>query len=130
MTTKAILSNFKATIMVTFLALSILALLVVMNTTNPTDSSPLVILCVFLLVYIVILCILFVISLAGLAIIKALRPQTRAYSKRWYYVLSVLALAPVLLAALNTLGRLGAAEVLLIIVLTALGCFYVLRRIK
>lgn len=107
----------------------VVALAIVINTTNPTQSNPLIILCVFLLIYTSVYG-----ALAGLYtfVLSALRtfcPQTKPYVRRGYYVLSIVALVPVLLAALNTLGRLDAIEVLLVLVLAILGCFYIDRRL-
>src|SRR5688572_24237554 len=108
--------------------LSMLLLGVVLNVTNPLQAGPPVILLVFVLIYLLVLSVMVAVSHAVGAIIKMLRPQKPFSLRRWYYVLSVASLGPVFFVALNTLGQLEIIEVLLITVLIALGCFYVLRR--
>lgn len=56
------------------------------------------------------------------------RPSSRFSMKRGYYVVSIVGLAPVLFVALNTLGQLDILEIVLILLLVGLGCFYVVRR--
>lgn len=110
-------------------ATGIVALTVVLNATNPTQSNPSVILCVFLLIYVSVYGLLAAVYSFVVSTFRMLRPQAKLYARRGYYILSVIALVPVLLAALNTLGRLDTIEVLLVLALAVLGCFYIDRRI-
>ena len=107
---------------------ALLALTTLLNTTNPVQGGPLSILAVFVLLYLLI----FSVTAAAVhfigAVMRMVRPTKSFSLRRAYYVLSVVSLAPVLLVALNTLGQLEILEIMLILVLVGLGCFYVVRR--
>ena len=108
--------------------LAFLALGAVLNMTNPLDSGPLVILVVFVLLYVLIVSALSAaLHLVG-AVVRMVKPDRPIRMRRGYYVVSIVALAPVLFVALNTLGQLDVLESTLILILVSLGCFYVLRR--
>lgn len=104
------------------------ALTLVLNTTNPLHSGPLVILAVFVLIYVFIVAVLSAVFHLVVTILRMIRPATRFSMRRGYYVVSIVALAPVLFVALNTLGQLDILEIVLIVLLVGLGCFYVIRR--
>jgi len=105
-----------------------LALGAVLNMTNPLESGPLIILVVFVLLYVLIASALSAaLHLVG-AVVHILRPGKVFFLRRGYYVVSIVALAPVLFVALNTLGQLDILEIVLIFTLVSLGCFYALRR--
>lgn len=105
-----------------------LALGIMMNATNPLQAGPSSILLVFTLMYGLVLSVMAALLHTVGAIWRMVRPQKSISLRRGYYVLSVLSLAPVLLIALNTLGRLEVLEIILILILVGLGCFYVVRR--
>jgi uncharacterized membrane protein len=107
---------------------ALLALVFVLNTTNPLQSGPLVILGVFVLIYIVIVSALSAALHLITAVVRMVRPEARFSVRRGYYVVSIIALAPVLFVALNTLGQLDILEIVLILLLVSLGCFYIIRR--
>lgn len=100
----------------------------VLNMTSPLESGPVIILLVFVLFYVFVASVLALILHAVGVVLRMLRPQSTLRLRRWYYIISVVALAPVLFVALNTLGQLKILEISLILLLIALGCFYVLRR--
>jgi len=103
-------------------------LISVLNMSNPLQSGPLVILVVFALLYTLIVSVLSAtVHLLGAAI-GMLKPNQAFTLRRVYYVISIVALAPVLFVALNTLGQLDLLETILIAVLVGLGCFYIVRR--
>lgn len=108
--------------------IALLLLVFVLNTTNPLQSGPLVILAVFVLIYIVIVSALSAALHLVAATVRIVRPESSFSTKRGYYVASIVALAPVLFVALNTLGQLDVLEIVLILLLVSLGCFYVIRR--
>ncbi len=100
----------------------------VLNMTNPLESGPMVILVVFVLLYVLILTVLSAaLHLVG-AVVRMVSPGKSFSLRRGYYILTIIALAPVLFVALNTLGQLDALEIILILILVGLGCFYVVRR--
>lgn len=106
----------------------LLALGVVLNTTSPLESGALSILFVLVLLYLLILSVLSALFNLFGAVWRMVKPHKPLRMRRGYYILSVISLAPVLFIALNTLGQLGAPEMILIIVLISLGCFYIIRR--
>lgn len=109
-----------------FFILIILGIL--LNATDPLKSGPASILLVFVLIYLLFFSAASVIlRIVGL-ILSAVKPALRFNVRQGYYFLSVIALAPVLLIALNTLGQLDTLECILILLFVALGCFYVVRR--
>ena len=109
-------------------AIAFIALVTVLNITTPLESGPLVILVVFALLYVLIVSALSAALHLVAAIIKMVRPQNGFSMRRGYYLISIIGLAPVLFVALNTLGQLDMLEIVLILLLVALGCFYVVRR--
>lgn len=107
---------------------SLVLLGVVLTMTSPLESGPAVILVVFTLLYVFILSAFSAaLHLVG-AVVRMIRPGRPFSLRRGYYVLTIIALAPVLLVALNTLGQLDVLEIVLIFILVGLGCFYVVRR--
>jgi len=107
---------------------ALLALGFVLNTTNPLQSGPLVILAVFVLIYVVVISLLSAVLHFITTVVRMLRPDSHFSMRRGYYVVSIVGLAPVLFIALNTLGQLDMLEIILILLLVGLGCFYVIRR--
>ncbi len=60
---------------------------------------------------------------------KAVEQRTwRIGVRRAYYVASILAFIPVLTLAMNSLGQLQIRDILLVITLTAVAVFYVIKR--
>lgn len=108
----------------------LLALAVVLNVTNPLDTGAVSILVVFILLYFLIFSTLAALFHLFGSIWRMVKPQKPIEMRSGYYVLSMVSLAPVLFVALNTLGQLETLEIVLIILLVSLGCFYVLRRVK
>lgn len=115
------------------LSLSALAAFVLLSAllqvTSPSTIHPAGILLVYVLLYVLILCVLtlFLVGISKLFVsarwIKLHMPTTKAY-----YYASVLALAPVVLLAMRSIGKLSMYEVLLIIFFEAIAIFYVSRR--
>lgn len=105
----------------------LLAIVFVLNFTSPLALGPAGILLVFGVFYAAINSLLF----AGLYffsyVVRRLTKKQLSVRKA-YYIASVLALGPVFMMALNTLGQLGVVEVLLVVVLLVTACFYVVRR--
>lgn len=105
-----------------------LCLFIFTNITSPLQNGPMSVLAVFTLIYLIIESTLYLVVLMLYKILqifgRRLPPLER---KQTYYFVSVIALAPVFILALNTLGKLDVKEVLLVVLLVAVGCFYVLR---
>jgi hypothetical protein len=105
-----------------------LSIFIFMNITSPLQSGPLSVLVVFVLVYMFITSTLYGSVIVGHKLARFFGWQQPLHRKQLYYLVSVVGLAPVFFLALNTLGQLEIREVLLVILLLAMGCFYVMRR--
>ncbi|MDO4684775.1 MAG: hypothetical protein Q4B06_03655 [Candidatus Saccharibacteria bacterium] len=114
---------------------SAVALLYIINNTTPSHAGAMGVLAVFLLLYVVsaVLLTFFVywtnrlvmrVFFMGVATQKADRLSLR----RSYYYGSVLALGPVMLISLQSVGNGGVTSLLLVVVLLALGVLYVARQ--
>lgn len=106
-----------------------------LSTTNPAEVGPLGVLTVFICMYV---------SLIGLATFLILqsnrliiylaqhitlrRPVGRVTVKRAYYYSTVVALAPMMLLGLHSVGRIGVYEFSLVVLFVAIGCLYIAKR--
>lgn len=105
-----------------------LCLFLFMNVTSPLQSGPLSVLTVFVLVYLLITSALYAGVIISHMLAGFLGWRRPLHRKKLYYLISVIGLAPVFFLALNTLGQLELKEVMLVILLLTMGCFYVMRR--
>lgn len=110
-------------------------LLLIVNITTPSTSDASVILAVFLLGYIVVVIattyLLWFIDRVILRVGKefgVLRPRDPMKLKRSYYFASVIALAPIIIVSLQSVGGVGIYEICLIALFVVLGCLYVAKR--
>ena len=115
--------------------LSGVSLLVLLSCTTPTSVGPLGILAFFVFVYLV--CVGLVTGLIFLIPkVISISPnhkkhltRTKQISiKKSYYLGSVLALAPVLILAVQSFGGIGFLEFTLIIIFISLGCVLVVKH--
>ncbi len=112
-------------------------LLVVLNVMTPAGGGALGILAVFLLAYVTLLSAvtfgLWALSRVVLKVGSEIRPGRSGEKlslKKAYYYASVIALAPVILISLQSVGGVGIYEVGLVFVFVLLGCLYIARRTK
>ena len=110
-------------------------LLVLLNVTTPSTSGAAVILLVFLLAYVVMtMLVTFLLWGVNRVILKLLSEFSRSKRtgvltvKKAYYYASVIALAPVILVSLQSVGGVGGYEAFLVALFVALGCLYISRR--
>ncbi len=120
--------HLKSSLLVLMPVLWLALIVLVMNITSPMIVGPLGILVVFLLVYLFIASTTYVLARVIMAIFRILRWRVVISNKRALLVSGVIALWPVFLVALNTLGRIGVVEIALVSLLVGLACFYVFRR--
>jgi hypothetical protein len=106
----------------------VLLLLLVLNITNPIEGGPLSVLAFFILIYLAASSLMYVIAYGLMKVVQTFGWRSPLSARRLYYLVSVLALGPVFLLALNTLGQLELKDIVLVTLLLVLGCFYVLRR--
>lgn len=105
------------------------AVLVFFNETSPLKVGPLGILSVFGLIYVFVLAILFAFAFFSFALIGHFYTIERITKRRYYVISSIVAIAPILLLALNTTGQLGLKDVVLVLLLVSSVCFYIFRRV-
>ncbi len=104
------------------------AIVLVLNFTSPIVAGPTGILVVFLLFYCFSASSIYVLLRGALAASRLLGRKNVLGRRQSAYVSSVIALGPVFLVALNTLGQIGIVEITLVVALVGLGSFYVIRR--
>lgn len=103
-----------------------------MQTTSPSSIHPIGILLVFILLYVLALGVLtFFVYMAGTLLSKTTRNSKRRQPlslKRSYIYGSALALAPVMIVGMASIGRFGFYEILLVVLFECAVCFYVSKR--
>ena len=111
-------------------------LLIIFTTTTPTSAGALGILAIFLLSYVFVLSVTtFALWLIMRLVVKVMgriyRSTKSSYDmtlKRAYYFSTVIALGPVIIVSMRSVGSVGIYEVGLVTIFIALGCLYVSRR--
>lgn len=113
-------------------------LLLLLNLTTPSSAGAFGIFAIFLLGYVVVM----VVTTYGLWFVAKLlvrfggrvaflrRTSHVMTLRRSYYYASVIALAPVIIVSLQSVGSVGLYEVVLVVLFVALGCLYVAKRIR
>lgn len=114
---------------------AIVSLAVVLQTTTPTTIGPLGILIVFILMYIAVLGVLtFLLVGSSRLLVKVTAPLTVRRPlqplglRRAYYFSSVIALAPVMFIGMQSVGEVGAYDVLLVVLFITMACVYIAKR--
>lgn len=103
-------------------------ILVVLHLTSPLNVGPAGTLLLFCLFYAFLNSIFFLILFALQKLIFKLTTRHLFSNRVAYFLASVLALGPVFMLALNTLGQLGFIEFILVLLLVTIASFYVVRR--
>lgn len=110
-----------------FVALA--ALFALLNLTSPLKMGPAGILLAFAFIYIFLASSLYVITFAIFLLVQRFAGSNRAIKKKkLYYMTSIVALGPVFLLALNSIGQLDLKDFILVVLLIGVACFYVSRR--
>ena len=122
-------------ILIAVAILSGMALFVTINTTVPASAGAIGVLAVFVLTY------LFLLSLCSFMIYGISKgvsffvrsfsdghPQQTMSLHRAYYFSTIVALAPVIVMSMQSVGEVGVYELGLIGLLVGLGCLYVTKR--
>lgn len=112
-----------------------LLLILLLGNTTPTTVGPLGLLAVFFLLYVVLIGVFTAALWASSRIIARIskivtvrRPLGAITFRRSYYLSSVLALGPVMMLAMKSIGSLGMYEILLVSIFLLAAIFYVIRR--
>jgi hypothetical protein len=104
------------------------AIILALNFSSPIAAGPAGILVVFLLFYLFTASVIYALITGLLAFGQLFGKKNFLLGRQTLYISFVVALGPIFLIALNTLGQIGIVEVLLVFLLVGLGCFYVIRR--
>ena len=111
---------------------SAIVLALLLYTTTPSTIGPLGILIVFILMYLSALGVLtFLLYEASKAMAKGSQALTVQHPfepfslRRAYYYSTVIALVPVMLIGMQSVGTVGLNEVLLVIVFVVIACIYI-----
>lgn len=119
----------------TILGLAAAGLLFIVFTTTKPSSGAAVILAVFLLGYITALCAFtFILRFVSIFLSGFYQRMGRTNAaaplslRKSYYYSSVIALAPIIIISLKSVGEVGVYELILIGLFVFLGCVYVARR--
>jgi hypothetical protein len=117
------------------LTAAIMLLIIVLQTTTPATIGPLGVLFVFILMYVSVLCVLTFVLFAVSTLLARVsasmtvkRPLQSLSLGKAYYFASVIALAPVMLIGMQSVGEVSFYEVLLIILFIAISCVYIAKR--
>lgn len=105
-----------------------LLIVVVLSAVNPLEIKAIGILMVFLLFYFWFLSVSFIVIRSGAYLLRRVGFRSFVGTKKAYYLATVVAVFPVFLLALNSIGQLQLLDALLVTLLVGLGCFYVQRR--
>lgn len=110
-------------------------LFLVLQTTTPSTIGPVGLLAVFFLLYVIFLGIFSMLgwvlqfSLIRLSrLVTVRKPLQPMKYKQLYYLSSVLALGPVMMLAMKSIGSLGFYETALVILFIAVAILYVSKR--
>ena len=125
------LGRFLAVVMI----ISATLLVVILNTTTPFSSGATGILGVFVVTYMLVLSVLtfFMYGISKIIVrasrtVTVRKPLESISLKKAYYYSSVIALAPLILIGLSSVGTLGIYEFFLVIFWVIVGCIYVTKR--
>jgi len=112
-------------------------LVIMLQTTTPTTVGPVGLLAVFFLLYVIALGVMTELLWVGSKLLSGLGRRVVIMSKkpiqpltlaRSYYYSTILALGPVILLAMASIGSLGIYETLLVILFMAVGTLYISKR--
>jgi hypothetical protein len=110
-------------------------LILVINTTSPTTVGPLGILTVFFCIYVVAVACLtlgfffgsrFLARLLKSVVVR--RPLQPMKLSRAYYFSSIIALAPVMLIGMQSVGSAGLSDIILVLLFVVIGVMYTAKR--
>jgi hypothetical protein len=117
------------------LVISVTLLVTLLQTTTPATIGPLGILIVFILMYVSVLCVLTFLLFSASRVVEKIttsltlkRPIQQLSLRKSYYFSSVIALAPVMVVGMQSVGEVGFYEVVLVILFVAISCIYIAKR--
>lgn len=125
----------KKRIIIAIALVSLAALSILLNFTDPSTADPVVILGVFISGYLFLVSLLTFVIVFSSKIVNRLsfaviakRPAPVLSLKKSYYYSTVLAVAPLILISLQSIGAIGIYEVILALLFIGLGLVYVAKK--
>ena len=119
------------------------ALFVIFNLTNPLSVGPAGILSVLGLIFLFCWFAIWLVAEVAFAIWRMIRPEKslptampdpkkreKIRRRRVKWIAAMLALIPIFVISLNSIGQLNISQYILILLIEFLGIFYILRRIR
>lgn len=101
----------------------------VWTSTQPSHIGPAGILLVFVLLYIFWVSVLFIVVHGLLRVrVGVFKPASSRRRIQPYYISSILAFAPVLILAMQSVNQLTIRDILLVFLLVGLAIFYIVKR--
>ena len=124
-----------ARILITVSVVSLIGLIVIINISTPSSVGPMGILAVFVLLYLLVLCAMTALIYWGSRLasrfsrgIEFRKPLARFSLRRSYYFASILALGPVMVLGMQSVGGAGVYELVLVTIFLVIGCIYIAKR--
>ena len=114
------------------LLLTIIGMYLLISITTPSEAHPAIILLFFLLLYLSVLIVLIFLLVGASKLMLRLSSRAKDISalsyERAYMAASIIALAPVMIVAMNSVGGVSFREILLILAFEAIALFYLWKR--
>ena len=115
---------------------SVVTVFALFQSTDPVSIGPGGILAVFILLYLFFVSFLFILLHFGAGIAgKVLLSRKTVEQRQWYigvrksyYIASIIAFAPVCFLAMQSIGQLQIRDITLVMLLTIVAIFYVVKR--
>ena len=124
-------------LIITITSASLCLLIVLLNVTTPVSAGPFGILAIFISAYLVLLGLFAYLIhwtsrfIAYISVnLISRRPFQTLTLKRSYYYSTIIAAAPIMLIALQSVGTLGFYELLLTTIFIVIGCLYVSKKVN
>lgn len=111
--------------------ISIALLVILFEVTTPATIGPFGVLIVFILMYITVLGVLsfFIFGLGKIVVkVRSREGQSPMTLGRSYYFASVLALGPVIVVGMHSVGEVGLYEISLVTLFLGIACVYISKR--
>lgn len=121
--------------LIVMMFVSTVSLVVIINLTTPNTAGALGILSIFVVTYTLALSVLtffmygisrIIVKLSQTIVVR--KPLQSLTLKRAYYYSSVIALSPIILISMQSVGTLGVYEFGLVLFFVVVGCIYVTKR--
>lgn len=112
-----------------------IVLIALLQMTRPAEAGPLGILAVFILMYVSVLGVLtfFMFAISRLIVkisssVTVRRPLQPLTLRRAYYFSSAIALAPVMIIGMQSVGEVSVYDVLLVMIFVGMACIYIAKQ--